>query len=58
MVPYRAMFGAVAPGELVAYADSAGLVAIAVNGGDAARRLGLSPGARVSMTAAGPQPAA
>ena len=57
MVPYRAMFGAVAPGELVAYADSAGLVAIAVNGGDAARRLGLSPGARVSMTAAGPQPA-
>ena len=31
------MFGAVAPGELVAYADSAGLVAIAVNGGNAAR---------------------
>ena len=57
MIPYRAMFGAVAPGELVAYADSAGLVAIAVNGGDAARRLGLSPGARVSMTAAGTQPA-
>ena len=57
IIPYRAMFGAVAPGELVAYADSAGLVAIAVNGGDAARRLGLSPGARVSMTAAGTQPA-
>ena len=57
MIPYRAMFGAVAPGELVAYADSAGLVAIAVNGGDAARRLGLSPGARVSMAAAGTQPA-
>ena len=53
MIPYREMFGAVAPGELVAYADSAGLVSIAVNGGDAAQRLGLPPGARVSMTAAG-----
>ena len=40
------MFGAVAPGELVVYADSAGLVAIAVNGGDAARQLGLTPGRR------------
>ena len=47
----RAMFGAVAPGELVAYPDSAGLVSIAVNGGDAAQRLGLPPGARVSITA-------
>jgi len=53
-VPYRDMFGAVAPGELVAYADSAGLVSLAVNGGDAAQRLGLPPGARVSMTAAPP----
>jgi S-adenosyl-L-methionine hydrolase (adenosine-forming) len=53
MIPYREMFGAVAPGELVAYADSAGLVSIAVNGGDAAQQLGLPPGARVSMTAAG-----
>ena len=51
-IPYREMFGAVAPGELVAYADSAGLVAIAVNGGNAAQRLGLSPGAQVSMAAA------
>jgi S-adenosyl-L-methionine hydrolase (adenosine-forming) len=51
-VPYRDMFGAVAPGELVAYADSAGLVSIAVNGGDAAQRLGLPPGARVSIAAA------
>jgi len=50
-VPYRDMFGAVAPGEMVAYADSAGLVAIAVNGGDAAGRLGLPPGARVSVAA-------
>ena len=52
IVPYRDMFGAVAPGDLVAYADSAGLVSIAVNGGDAAQRLGLPPGARVSIAAA------
>jgi S-adenosyl-L-methionine hydrolase (adenosine-forming) len=49
-LPYREMFGAVAPGELVAYADGAGLVSIAVNGGDAAQRLGLPPGARVSIS--------
>ena len=54
IIPYRDMFGAVAPGELVAYADSAGLVSIAVNGGDAARRLGLPPGARVSISATSP----
>ena len=53
-IPYRDMFGAVAPGELVAYTDSAGLVSIAVNGGLAARRLGLRPGARVSMATASP----
>ena len=51
-VPYRDMFGAVAAGQLVAYADSAGLVSIAVNGGDAAQRLGLPPGARVSIAVA------
>ncbi len=50
-VPYRDMFGAVPPGELVAYTDSAGLVSIAVNGGDAAERLGLPPGARVTIAA-------
>ncbi len=50
-VPYREMFGAVATGELVAYTDSAGLVCLAVNGGDAAQRLGLPPGARVSIAA-------
>jgi S-adenosylmethionine hydrolase len=48
-LPYREMFGAVAPGELVAYADGAGLVSIAVNGGNAAQRLALPPGARVSI---------
>jgi S-adenosylmethionine hydrolase len=36
----------------VAYADSAGLIAIAVNSGNAARRLDLRPGARVSIAAA------
>ena len=50
-VPYREAFGAVAPGELVAYADGAGLFSIAVNGGDAAQRLGLPPGARVTIAA-------
>jgi len=53
-VPYRDTFGTVASGELVAYADSAGLVSIAVNGGDAAGRLGLPPGARVSIAAVPP----
>jgi S-adenosyl-L-methionine hydrolase (adenosine-forming) len=51
MLPYREMFGAVASGELVAYPDSAGLVSIAVNGGNAAQRLGLPPGALVSIAA-------
>ena len=50
-LPYREMFGAVATGDLVAYTDSAGLVSIAVNGGNAAQRLGLPPGARVSIAA-------
>lgn len=50
-LPYRDTFGAVATGELVAYTDSAGLVSIAVNGSDAAQRLGLPPGARVSIAA-------
>ncbi len=50
-LPYRDMFGAVATGELVAYTDGAGLISIAVNGGDAAQRLGLPPGARVSIAA-------
>ena len=45
-------FGEVAPGELVAYTDSAGFVSIAVNGGSAAQRLGLHPGTRVTLTVA------
>ena len=43
-VPVGETFGAVPPGELVAYLDSAGRLAIAVNGGSAAARLGVSAG--------------
>ncbi|MCK2213586.1 SAM-dependent chlorinase/fluorinase [Actinomadura sp. ATCC 31491] len=49
-LPYRETYAAVPPGELVAFADSAGLVAIAVNSGDAAQRLGLPPGAHVRLS--------
>jgi len=49
-MPVRTTFGDVAPGETVAYTDSGGWLAIAVNGEDAATRLGLSPGARVTLT--------
>jgi len=51
-VPYLKTFAAVAPGELVAFTDSAGLVSLAVNAGDAAQRLGLPPGAHVRLAAA------
>ena len=50
-LPYRDTFGAVASGELVVYTDSAGLISLAVNGGNAAQRLGLPPGAQISITA-------
>ncbi|GLW12906.1 hypothetical protein Misp01_80340 [Microtetraspora sp. NBRC 13810] len=49
-VPFRESFASVPPGELVAFADSAGLIAIAVNAGDAAQRLGLPPGAHVRLS--------
>lgn len=49
-VPYRTTFGSVSPGELVAYADSAGCVALAVNSGNAGQRLGLPPGARLRLS--------
>jgi S-adenosylmethionine hydrolase len=42
-------FGDAAPGGLVVYVDSAGQVAVAVNGGRAADRLGVRPGDRVSV---------
>lgn len=49
-MPYRETYTAVPPGELVAFADSAGLIAFAVNSGDAAQRLGLPPGAHVRLS--------
>ncbi len=49
-VPFGTTFGDIAAGGLVAYADSAGFVAIAVNGGSAAQRLGLRPGTHVTLT--------
>ena len=42
-------FNDVPTGALLAYVDSAGLVAVAVNGGSASSRLGLAPGARVEL---------
>lgn len=49
---YGETFGSVPPGELVAYTDATGLVALAVNAGDAAQRLGLPPGAHVRLAVA------
>jgi S-adenosylmethionine hydrolase len=49
-VPFGTAFGEVAAGELIGYTDSAGFVAIAVNGGSAAQRLGLRPGTRMTLT--------
>jgi S-adenosylmethionine hydrolase len=48
-VPFVTTFGDVAPGELLCYRDSGDWVAIAVAGGDAARRLGLRPGTRMTL---------
>src|SRR5262249_15204113 len=42
-------FNDVPAGALLAYVDSAGLVAMAVNGGSAAARLGIKAGARVEL---------
>lgn len=48
-VPYGDTFAAVPSGELVAYIDSAGLLALAVNNGDAAGHLGLTAGVVVRV---------
>jgi S-adenosyl-L-methionine hydrolase (adenosine-forming) len=53
-VPFLETFAAVAPGEIVAFADSAGLISLAVNAGDAAQQLGLPPGAHVRLSVARP----
>jgi S-adenosylmethionine hydrolase len=49
-IPFGATFGDVAAGELVSFQDSAGYIAIAVNGGNAAQRLGLYPETLVTLT--------
>lgn len=51
--PFVRAFGDVTPGALLCYVDSGDWVAIAVSGGDAARRLGLRAGAKVTLTARG-----
>jgi S-adenosylmethionine hydrolase len=53
-VPFLETFAAVAPGEIVAFTDSAGLISLAVNAGDAAQHLGLPPGAHVRLSVARP----
>jgi len=50
-VPLRGTFADVAEGELVAYQDSAGLLEISVNRGDAGARLGVREGDRVDVRA-------
>jgi S-adenosylmethionine hydrolase len=49
-ISFGATFGDVAAGEPVCFQDSAGYVAIAVNGGNAAQRLGLQPETPVTLT--------
>jgi len=49
-VPFVTTFGEVAPGEPLCYRDGGDWVAIAVAGGDAARRFGLGPGTRMTLT--------
>ena len=51
-VPFTDTFAAVAPGEIVAFTDSAGLISLAVNAGDASQQLGLPPGAHVRLSPA------
>lgn len=46
---YAETFAAVPIGELAVFVDSAGLVAVAVNRGRAAQRLGVSPGTTVTV---------
>ncbi len=49
--PYLQTFGSAAPGDLIAFTDSAGLISLAVSSGNAAERLSLPPGARVRIAA-------
>jgi S-adenosyl-L-methionine hydrolase (adenosine-forming) len=49
-VRYLDTFAAGTPGEIVAFTDSAGLISLAINAGDAAEQLGLPPGAHVRIS--------
>lgn len=49
-VRYLDTFAAGTPGEIVAFTDSAGLISLAINAGDAAEQLGLPPGAHVRLS--------
>ncbi|HEX9031759.1 MAG TPA: SAM-dependent chlorinase/fluorinase [Streptosporangiaceae bacterium] len=49
--PYLETFGSAAPGDLIAFTDSAGLISLAVSNGNAAASLSLPPGARVRIAA-------
>ena len=46
---WRRTFGEAAPGDLLAYEDSSGNIAIAVSNGSAATRLGAGTGARIGI---------
>jgi S-adenosylmethionine hydrolase len=48
-VPFVRTFGEVAPGEALCYRDGGDWVALAVANGDAARRFGLRPGAKIKL---------
>lgn len=52
-VPFGETFATVPPGELVAFTDSVGYLALAVHAGNAARRLALPPGAHVRVVPEG-----
>ena len=52
VLPFRTTFAEVAPGEPLCYRDSGDWVAVAVAGGDAARRFGLRPGTKITLTVA------
>jgi hypothetical protein len=55
--PFVRAFGDVGPDELLCYLDSGDWVAIAVSGGDAAQRLGLRAGTKMTLSAGGGRPA-
>lgn len=48
-ISYEKTFGSVAEGALLAHIDSAGLLALAVNRGDAAKTLGMSVGSTFTL---------